>query len=118
MRRLIGTLATGVILGLASFSAQARAESGSCYSAVQMGDTFTGKMLRDLIEKGEAFRFANGDVYAALENLPDARICELRGADLTNLDLSRVALDPAELDEAVLCNTVLPGGEVSRRDCK
>lgn len=96
----------------------AKAESGSCYSARQMADAFTGKMVRDLIENGHAFRLANGNIYAAFENLPGAAICELKDADLSNLDLSQVDLDPAELSEAVLCNTVLPGGAASHRDCR
>ncbi|MBD1547938.1 pentapeptide repeat-containing protein [Roseibium aggregatum] len=96
----------------------AQAESGSCYSAKQMEDAFTGEMVRDLIEKGHAFRLGNGDIYAVFENLPGAAICDLRDTDLSDLDLSQVDLDPAELHEAVLCNTVLPGGEISRRDCR
>lgn len=96
----------------------ANAESGSCYSAKQMEDTFTGEMVRDLIENGHAFRLANGDIYAVFENLPGAAICDLEDADLSGLDLSRVDLDPAEFREAVLCNTVLPGGANSRRDCR
>ncbi|WP_346910313.1 hypothetical protein [uncultured Roseibium sp.] len=96
----------------------AKAESGSCYSARQMEDTFTGNMVRDLIEKGHAFRLANGDIYAVFENLPGAAICDLEDTDLSDLDLSQVDLDPAELNDAVLCNTVLPGGAISRRDCR
>ena len=110
------TLLSGMLCLCIGVTAQA--ESGSCYSAQQMADAFTGKMLRDLIENGHAFRLANGDIYAAFENLPGARICELEDADLSNLDLSQVDLDPAELNLAVLCNTVLPGGAISRRDCR
>ncbi len=96
----------------------AKAESGSCYSARQMADVFTGEMVRDLIAKGHAFRLANGDIYAVFENLPGAAICDLNDADLSNLDLSQVDLDPADLSEAALCDTVLPGGAVSHRDCR
>ncbi|WP_417677214.1 pentapeptide repeat-containing protein [Roseibium sp.] len=101
-----------------SIGVTAQAESGSCYSATQMADAFIGKMVRDLIEKGQAFRLAGGDVYAVFENLPGAAICDLKDADLSNLDLSQVDLDPADLSEAVLCDTVLPGGAVSHRDCR
>lgn len=103
---------------LLSIGVTAQAESGSCYSAKQMEDAFTGEMVRDLIEKGHAFRLANGDMYAVFENLPGAAICDLKDTDLSGLDLSQVDLDPAELNLAVLCNTVLPGGAVSRRDCR
>lgn len=103
---------------LLCIDAAAGAESGSCYSASQMADAFTGEMVRDLIEAGHAFRLANGDVYAVFENLPGAAICDLKDADLSDLDLSQVDLEPAELNLAVLCKTILPGGAVSRRDCR
>ncbi|WP_346894346.1 hypothetical protein [uncultured Roseibium sp.] len=83
-----------------------------------MADAFTGKMVRDLIEKGHAFRLANGDIYAVFENLPGAAICDLKETDLSDLDLSKIDLDVSALNEAVLCDTVLPGGAVSRRDCR
>lgn len=114
------TLAKSLLSGLLflCIGTMAKAESGSCYSAKQMADAFTGDMVRDLIEKGHAFHLANGDVYAVFENLPGAAICDLEDIDLSNLDLSRIDLDSAELNDAVLCNTVLPGGAISRRDCR
>jgi len=118
--RAMKTAAKILLSGLFALCAAgtARAESGSCYSEKQLADGFTGKMVRDLIGTGHAFRLADGAVYAVFENLPGARICDLNGADLSGLDLSRIDLDPAELNGAVLCDTVQPGGEISRRDCR
>jgi Pentapeptide repeats (8 copies) len=119
-----------LLLTLASLltSESAHAESGSCYAAGQMDDGFLNRMLLQLVREGKAFRLTNGGFFAGLENLPNATICDLKdidlaGADLTNVDLSNIELSDAELEaaqlgKAILCNTVLPDGTVSRRDCE
>lgn len=104
-------------------STRAYAESGSCYAAERLDDGFLRTMLLQLGNEGKAFRLANGDYYAVHENLPNATICNLKDIDLTDVDLSDMDLSDAEidatlLDKAALCNTILPGGVISRRDCE
>ncbi|GAB4520303.1 MAG: hypothetical protein Tsb0019_21180 [Roseibium sp.] len=110
-----------IVLGiaLAASALPSRAENGSCYQAgAATGDGYLAAMLTDLMARGQAFLLANGDTYAVFENLPDATICDLAGADLSDMDLSGVELSEDRLDGALLCNTRLPGGTVSRRDCR
>jgi hypothetical protein len=116
MRRLV--CCTVLSLALAASVSPSRAENGSCYPAGAHGDGYLASMLKDLMSRGQAFRLADGDIYAVFENLPGATICDLAGADLSGLDLSAIGIAVEQLDGARLCDTILPGGAVSRRDCE
>ena len=118
MRHTIKILLFGMLFWSTISSSRLRAESGSCYSADQLDETFIRTMLQKLVEIGKAFRFPNGDYFAVLENLPNASICELESVDLSDLDLSNVEINETRLKGAILCNTVLPGGAVDRSDCE
>jgi len=116
MRWFAGSFILSMLL--AGTVSTSRAESGSCYRADALGEAYLKAMVRDLVDKGMAFRLANGDYYAVFENLPNASICDLEDADLSDMDLSAVEIGPEQLENALLCDTVLPGGGVSRRDCE
>ncbi len=59
--------------------------------------------------------------FANLRNsqllLADLRHANLHGADLTEADLSSAFVDDRELQDAYLCNTLMPEGNRSWRNC-
>jgi len=110
----------GCDLSKAGFADQALVGANLTGAILEDGDFSTSNLFLAQLDDARADRvnFRNASLKATTFVGASLRGADFRGADLSGARLKDADITDARFDGAILCNTVMPDGELSRDSCQ